>query len=49
MLFTLIRITITATEIIITLVDILLEIFAAIGDASALPITNPPTASQWVT
>jgi hypothetical protein len=46
MLLRLINITITATDIIIALVDILLEILAAIGDASALPKTKPATASQ---
>ena len=46
MLFMLISITITPTDTIIALVDIWLDILAAIGDASALPITKPATASQ---
>jgi len=35
-----------ATAIMMVFVDILLDILAAIGDASALPITKPNTASQ---
>src|ERR1700744_2995242 len=46
MLLRLISITMTATETIIALVDILLDILAAMGDASALPKTKPATASQ---
>ena len=40
------RITITDTAIIIAFAEILLEMRAATGDASALPITRPATASQ---
>ena len=39
-------ITIIDTAIINVLADNLLDIFAAIGDANALPITNPATGSQ---
>ena len=46
MLLTLMMITITATAIIIALAEILFDILAAIGEASALPITKPDTASQ---
>jgi len=46
MLLKLIATTIIATAIIIVFVDILLDILAAIGDAKALPNTNPATASQ---
>lgn len=46
MLRILMSITITATDIIMALADILFDILAAIGDASALPITNPETASH---
>jgi len=49
MLFILVKITITATATIMVFVEILLEILAAIGDASALPITNPATGSQLLT
>jgi len=46
MLLMLINITITATAIIIALAEIRFEILAATGDAIALPITKPATASQ---
>ena len=46
MLFILIKITIIPTATIIAFADILFEILAAIGDAMALPITRPATASQ---
>jgi hypothetical protein len=46
MLRKLIKITITATENMIAFADILLDIRAATGDANALPITSPATASQ---
>jgi len=46
MLLILINITITATDTIIAFADILFEIFAAIGDAMALPTTRPATAPQ---
>jgi len=46
MLFILINITIIATATIITFADIRLDILAAMGDAAALPITRPATASQ---
>ena len=45
-LYKLIKITITATDTIIAFVDILLDTFAAIGEANALPITRPATDSQ---
>lgn len=44
----LIATTITATAIIIAFADILFEILAATGEANALPITSPATASQCV-
>lgn len=47
MLLILIKITITATAIIIAFADIRFDILAAIGDAIALPITRPATDSQW--
>jgi len=47
MLFRLISITIMATANMIALVDILFDILAAIGDASALPNTKPATAAQY--
>src|ERR1700712_3976094 len=47
-LFRLIAITITATDIMIALVEILLEILAAMGEASALPKINPVTAAHLV-
>ena len=43
----LINITITPTAIIIAFAEIRFEIFAATGDAIALPITKPATAPQW--
>ncbi len=46
MLFKLTITTIMPTATIMDLADILLETFAAIGDATALPITNPSMASQ---
>lgn len=46
MLRILINITITATAIIIALAEIRFEILAATGEAIALPITKPATASQ---
>ena len=46
MLRILISITITATDIIMALAEILFDILAAIGDASALPTTKPETASH---
>jgi len=46
MLFRLVSITIMPTATIMVLADILLDILAAIGDAKALPIINPATASQ---
>lgn len=46
MLLILTSITIIATAIISVLADSLLDILAAIGEANALPITNPATASQ---
>ena len=42
----LVMITITDTKTIIVFTDILLDSFAAIGAANALPITKPKTASQ---
>ena len=42
----LVMITITDTKTIIVFADILLDTFAAIGAAKALPITKPKTASQ---
>jgi len=47
MLLRLMSITIIATAIMIALAEILLDILAAMGDASALPITKPATASQY--
>ena len=46
MLRKLTKITITPTDNIMAFAEILLETFAAIGDAKALPITSPATASQ---
>lgn len=43
----LIKITITPTATIMAFAEIRFEILAAIGDAMALPITKPETASQW--
>ena len=48
MLLTLITITITPTAIMMAFADRRFDIFAATGDAIALPITNPATASQWL-
>ena len=45
-LLKLISITITATAIMIALADILFDILAAMGDASALPTTKPETDSH---
>lgn len=39
--------TMIPTNTIIVLADILLETFAAIGAANALPNISPKTASQW--
>ena len=44
----LMSITITATDTIMALVDIWLDTLAAIGEASALPMISPATASQWL-
>lgn len=41
-------ITIMPTATIIVLAEILLETLAAIGDAKALPIIKPTTASQYL-
>ena len=46
MLFMLTNITITPTATMIAFDDMRLDILAAIGDATALPITSPATASQ---
>lgn len=40
-------ITIIATANMMAFADILFDIRAATGDANALPITKPATASQW--
>ena len=46
MLFMLTTITMIPTATINVLADNLLDILAAMGDAIALPITKPATASQ---
>ena len=48
MLLMLTKITIIPTATISVLAESLFDIFAAIGEASALPITKPATGSQCV-